>query len=519
MEPFDPSDVLLAELELQAFAAEEAVLRQEYATEVKASFLNFVRHMRPSFRFAWFHLAIIEILDCLARGKLFQGKPLKNVMLSMPPRHGKTTIGSELFVAYYLGLFPDKNVMGVSYGSTVAAETCTRLQNVMAETAYLEIFPETIIPSLTTKHGNRSSHRFSLVGHKGGYRCDGYNGKLTGRGADLVDCDDLIKTDEEAMSEAYKKKLKGAWTSNIRTRVQGDSLKLLIMTRWAEDDLPGELILEAASSPDADQWTIINFPAVKEDDEDMFDKREVGETLWPEQGFDAAWAATAKASSGAAWDSLYQQRPNAAGGNEIKTYNFRFWHHDGVVPEEHRMMGPDGKVITIPQRPLPRGFKRHVQSWDMAFKDTKTSDFVAGGFFSTDAPECPKHLFLRDIFHARADVTKSMNGVTDMKTRYPETGPILIEDKANGPAVMQLLEGQIEGLTPILPDGGKIARARVASVYVNSHNVYLPHPTICPDVLKLLSEARAFPKAKHDDLVDMLTQAINHVYGEPGWCF
>ena len=145
-----------------------------------------------------------------------------------------------------------------------------------------------------------------------------------------------------------------------------------------------------------------------------------------------------------------------------------------------------------------------MQSWDMAFKDLESSDFVVGQVWGKVRGD----RFLLDQVKDRLDFPKTLEAVRGMTRKWPETYAKLVEDKANGSAVIAMLNHEIQGLIPVQPEGGKEARASAISAQIESGNVYLPHPSIMPWVSGFIDEAAAFPNAAHDDQVDGMSQAL-----------
>jgi len=156
---------------------------------------------------------------------------------------------------------------------------------------------------------------------------------------------------------------------------------------------------------------------------------------------------------------------------------------------------------------LPDELDQQVQSWDMAFKDLSTSDYVAGGVWGTKMAD----RYLLEQVRERLGFPETVAAVKAMTKRWPKANLKLVEDKANGPAVIQALRHEIPGLVAVVPDGGKIARAQAVSPQVESGNVYLPHPSIAPWVEAFVEECSTFPNGKYDDQVDQMTQALNRM--------
>ena len=153
---------------------------------------------------------------------------------------------------------------------------------------------------------------------------------------------------------------------------------------------------------------------------------------------------------------------------------------------------------------LPHRVEEQIQSWDCAFKDLDTSDYVVGQLWA----RVGAHFLLGDQFRARTDCPGTVKAVRRMRAKWPATLAILIEDKANGSAVIQMLAHEIPGLLPVNPQGGKVARAAAVSPLIEAGNIYLPHPDFAPWVNDFVEECVQFPYGAHDDQVDAMTQAL-----------
>jgi len=165
---------------------------------------------------------------------------------------------------------------------------------------------------------------------------------------------------------------------------------------------------------------------------------------------------------------------------------------------------PDGTHTSIAAIEVPLHVDEQIQSWDCAFKDLQTSDYVVGQVWAR-VGAC---YLLGDQVRARMDLPATIKAVRDLSAKWPGTIAKLIEDKANGPAVIQILGLEIPGLLPVNPSGGKIARAVAVSPLIEAGNVYLPHPLYAPWVDDFIEECAAFPNGAHDDQVDAMTQAL-----------
>ena len=155
---------------------------------------------------------------------------------------------------------------------------------------------------------------------------------------------------------------------------------------------------------------------------------------------------------------------------------------------------------------LPCHFDEINQSWDISLRDLRQSDFIAGHVYGRRGAD----IFLLDMWHGRGDIIKAINAVREVTERWPQSSAKLIESKANGPAVIDMLRSEIPGLIPINPEGDKLGRARAVTPIVEAGNVYLPHPSM-PGyrwVKKFRGELEGYPNLKHDDNVDSFTQQL-----------
>jgi predicted phage terminase large subunit-like protein len=231
---------------------------------------------------------------------------------------------------------------------------------------------------------------------------------------------------------------------------------------------------------------------------------EQGELLWPER-FGRQEIETLKVSLGSyAAAGQLQQRPSPAGGGIFKRHWFRYWQPRGgnLPPVIVRL--PDGTQQAIVAIEMPYHVNEQIQSWDCAFKDLETSDYVVGQAWA----RLGALYFLGEQTRRRLDFPATVNAVRELSRQFPGTLAKLIEDKANGSAVIQMLYREIPGILPVNPEGGKIARAAAVSPLIEAGNVYLPHPLYALWVNDFIEECAAFPNGAHDDQVDAMTQAL-----------
>jgi predicted phage terminase large subunit-like protein len=396
---------------------------------------------------------------------------------------------SRRLPAFIFGNNPDAKVISCSYSADLAGMINRDVQRIIDLPEYKRLFPKTRLNSenVRTQSGSylRNSDLFEIVGYRGQYRSAGVGGGVTGMGCHYLLIDDPIKNQEEADSPTMRQKVWDWYTTTAYTRLEKNGKVCLVMTRWHQDDLAGRLLSVAESDHTADQWVVLNLPAICENPKHPDDQREVGDPLWPNK-YDLKRLEAIRSSIGQrAWSALFQQRPSVAGGNIFKSQAWQYW------------------------RKLPEKFDAICQSWDLAFKNKVTSDFVAGHIWA----KCGADFYLVDRICKRLSFTESCEAIKNMTAKWPQVRRKLVEAKANGDAVVDHLKHQVPGLILVEPHGGKTARANAIAPYQESGNLYLPAPDLAPWVNQFIDVCENFPNVDHDDDVDAMSQAILHLGG------
>lgn len=412
-------------------------------------------------------------------------------MIFAPPRTGKSELATRCFPAWCLGKDPDEKILQWSYNDDSGKDFNRDVQRKIMGEKYAELFPATRLNSrnvvvMVEEKTRRNARIFDVVGRDGFYQGAGTGGPFTGKGGTLLLCDDPIKNHEEAFSKTRREKVWNFYRSTFYTRGEGAFAKggdvriVITLTRWHEDDLAGRLLHEAKHTPGADQWEVISLPAVLDCDPMAEDEREFGDPLWPEK-YDSNHLEKLRVNVGSRdWHALYQQRPSPPEGGMFK----RAWWRRYTE--------------------LPTGYREFFWSWDMAFKDTETSSFVVGQLWCKIGP----NFYLVKQVRGRMDFVATLAACDAAFTAHPEAIRKLVEDKANGPAVISALQDRFPGFVAVTPKGGKEARAVAVSPLVEGGNVFLPEDE--PWVDDFIEEHAAFPKGKHDDQVDAMSQALSH---------
>lgn len=419
---------------------------------------------RMGTKIAKHHMAVINKLHQIERGEI------DRLMITMPPRHGKTYFISESFPAYYLGRNPTKYFLFCTYNQQYANEIGRKVRNQLINPVYNAIFPDS-----TIDRDNQSIKAFSTTSG-GAYFAMGIGGSLTGRGAHILLIDDPVKNQKEADSVVIREMHKAWYSSTAYTRLMPGGAIIIVQTRWHEDDLAGHLLSEHSH----ENWDIINLPAIAEYDDCL--GREIGDPLWPgannEMFTEEKLNRIMETLTDREWSALYQQKPVPASGNMVK--------FDWFGEYANR----------------PAGKFRTVQSWDTAYKVKQINDPSA----CTTWDETEEGHYLVDGFSKRMQYPELKKTI---KNKAAEFSPdaILIEDKASGISLIQELRNETRlPIIAIEPDGDKITRMNAASGEIESGRTFLPESAGW--LSKYTYELTSFPLAEHDDYVDSTSQYL-----------
>lgn len=416
------------------------------------------------------------------------------VLISCPPQEGKSTRVTKTGPLWFLLNNPNRRIAIASYNQELADDFGRDIRSMITDNQGEE---GTTDLGLRVSSDNASVAKWSLAGHKGGIKSVGIRSGLTGRPVDMLFIDDPIKDETEANSETERKKVLSFWQSVGLTRLPPGAPVIIIATRWHEKDLIGEL----ASGPDKERWRVINVPAQADHNPEKGEVdalgREPGEYLKSARDTDEAvrdWEGTRVAVGPRVWSALYQGRPSPADGGIFKRdqwrkYSIPLWvEEDGVC----RTTGETDELI---------------MSWDMTFKASKSSDYVVGQVWLKRGP----NIYLLDQVRRRMTFTETVAAVKALVAKWPQCSAKLVEDKANGSAVLDVLRTEMPGLIAINPKESKEARASAVSPFVEAGNVFLPDPSIRAWVEDFIEESAAFPFGAHDDQIDGFTQAAQRL--------
>jgi predicted phage terminase large subunit-like protein len=473
-----------------------AKVERELATR---SLREFVRQAWPiiepltPFVPGWHIDAIVDHLDAVTRGDI------RNLLINVPPRHMKSLLVSVLWPAWEWIQHPERRWLYSSYAASLSIRDSVKCRTLIESPWYQRFWGDRF--ALASDQNTKT--RFD--NNRSGYRiATSVSGAATGEGGDRIVCDDPHNV-QEAESDAIRKSTLDWFDVVMSTRVNDprSAAKVVVMQRCHQRDLSGHLLAQGG-------WEHLRLPAEFEEPKcatsiGWIDPRtQPGELLWSER-FGPQEIANLKINLGSyAVAGQLQQRPSPAGGGIFKRHWFRYLQPRGANLPPVMVRLPDGTETSIAAIEVPRKVDEQIQSWDCAFKDLSTSDYVVGQVWA----RWNAIFLLGDQVRGRMDCPATVKAVRALTQKWPGTIAKLIEDKANGSAVIQMLGSEIPGLVPVNPSGGKIARAQAISPLIEAGNVYLPHPDYAPWVNDFIEECVQFPNGAHDDQVDAMTQAL-----------
>lgn len=405
--------------------------------------------------------------------------PYEILVITTPPQHGKSQSITETLPSWYLGKHPDRHVIEISYNEDFAIKFGRRNRRKIEE------FGEDVFGLHLTKDNNRAVE-FETTEH-GGMISRGVGTGVTGQPCQLMIIDDPIKNRKEAFSKSRRDLIYDEWLMSFKTRLAPHSKVILIMTRWHEDDLAGRLLAEEKNIK------LLRFPCECEDEESVVEKalgRHIGDALCPEIGKGNAWLKEYKEGlvsreGSMTWNALFQGRPTAMEGNVIER---DWWEYYEEMPQ----------------------INTWVMSVDASFKDEEQSDFVAIQVWGKNGAD----IYLIDAVKKHLSFPDTIVEIRRLRAMYPECTTTLIEDRANGSAIIRMLRYEMTGIIPVQPIGSKMARVQAILGAIESGNVHLPkHKRFTGDFVE---ECSAFPNSAHDDQVDAMSQALNRLIYQRG---
>ena len=442
------------------------------------NFLAFLCYMDANYEPSKVHKLLAQKLEDVESGKC------KRLIITMPPRHGKSRMAAIEFPAWYLGKDPTRQVIMSSYGDSLSLKHSRESRDRCRSPQYERTFPKS---KPNTRMQAKNTWGF-LQG--GGFSATTVGGGMTGLGADLLIIDDPHKNRQEAESKLVRDRIWDWFTSTAFTRLSRDGAVIVIMTRWHVDDLVGRLTSDEYQSKlkeagqDSESWELIELPALAEKDNDELGRKR-GDALWEER-WDVDAIKAIEANIGAYdYTSLYRCTPRVKGGNIANV--------DGL------------NIIDINE--IPKEVEL-VRAWDLAITTKEKSDFTAGCLAGYDRKT--------GNFYIAHICKKKMNwfGVKNTIIQYAEQegNRIGVEAVSGFKTAYEEIKQALLGKTQVkysVPKENKMIRANGWISRIDTSKVYLAKGLWNADFIDELS---LFPDGRHDDQVDAVSLAWEMTY-------
>ena len=429
-------------------------------SKIHSDFLTFVKHMWPEFIEGSHHKIISEKFNKLATGEI------KRLIINMPPRHTKSEFASTLLPAWMIGKHPDLKIIQSTHTTELAVRFGRKAKNIIDSEEYKKVFKTTL------REDSKAAGRWE-TNSKGEYFAAGVGGAITGRGADLLIIDDP-HSEQDALNAQALERAYEWYTSGPRQRLQPGGRIVLVMTRWNQKDLTGKL-LNAQKESKADQWEVIEFPAILPN----------GKPAWPEYWKLEELEGVKASLSIGKWNAQWMQNPTAEEGSIIKREWWQTWEKE-QMPQLHHV----------------------IQSYDTAFMKKESADYSAittwGVFYPSE--DSGPNLILLDAVKERFEFPE-LRRVAMEQYQYWNPETIIIESKASGLPLTYELRKMGLPVVNFTPSRGNDKHTRVNAVapLFESGKIWAPDLKFAEEVIE---ECAAFPYGDHDDLVDSMTQAV-----------
>ena len=426
---------------------------------IKNDFMAFVKYVWPDFIEGSHHKIMAEKFNKVARGEL------KRIIINMAPRHTKSEFSSYLLPAWMIGRNPKLKIIQATHTTELAVRFGRKAKHLIDSEEYQKIYPTKL------REDSKAAGRWE-TNEGGEYFAAGVGGSITGRGADLLIIDDP-HSEQDALNPNALDRTWEWYTSGPRQRLQPGGIIVVVMTRWNMKDLTGRLI-NAQKEAKADQWEVIEFPAI------LPNNKPVWPEYWKLEELESVKASLAIGK----WNAQYQQNPTAEEGSIIKREWWNLWEKD--LPPLYHV----------------------IQSYDTAFLKKETADYSAittwGVFYPTE--DSGPNLILLDVVKDRFEFPE-LRRVALEQYNYWKPESVIVEGKASGMPLTFELRKQGIPVINYTPSRGNDKHARVNAVapLFEAGQIWATDDKFTEEVIE---ECAAFPYGDHDDLVDSMTQAV-----------
>lgn len=434
-----------------------------------------------SLSYNWHLDAIAEHLEAITK------REFRNLLITIAPRSLKSILASIAWPAWTWTKKPEERFLCSSYSQSLATEHSVACRQVINSEWYQNHWGQVFALA-----GDQNLKTFFENTKRGQRIATSVGGTGTGRGGDIIMVDDPHNV-KEAPSATTRKNVIAWWTQVMSSRLNDPQTgcKVVIMQRCHEDDLANHILksdetFEHLNLPTEFEIKRRSVTVIGWEDP----RTEENELMHPARFGELEVVRAKKTLGSYGYAGQYQQRPAPAEGGMVKR---SWWRYYKELPVDAR-----GRLH----------FDEILQSWDMAFKDEDSSAFVVGQVWGRLGAD----KYLIDQIREKMDFTSTIRALVRLTNIYPMAGAKLVEDKANGTAVINYLQKTVSGLIPIQPEGGKIARLHAVSPQIEGGNVLLPeNAEWTADYVEEFSSATPDGGGTYWDQIDATTQALNRM--------
>ena len=460
-------EALPDEILKETLLLEEQLKRLETRELARDKFMAYAKHVYDGFIEGRHHSIIAEKLELIAQGKL------KRLIVNMPPRHSKSEFASYLMPSWFLGRNPKLKIIQATMNTELAVRFGRKVRDLIADPIYSEIFPDTDL-----KQDSQAAGRWETSAG-GEYFAAGVGAAMTGRGADLLIIDDPHSEQDALSTSAYDNAYEW-YTSGPRQRLQPGGTIIIVQTRWSKKDLTGRLLGAQARDIMADQWDIVEFPAILPS----------GEPLWHEFWKKEELLKVKASLSPGKWNAQWQQDPTSDDIAMVKREWWQLWEREDTPRLDYI-----------------------IQSYDTAYSKKETADYSAITTWGVFEPKenGEQHLILLDAKKGRWNFPE-LKEIAVEQNEYWEPDMMLIEAKASGSSLadeLRLINLPVTTYSPGRRKGGggmdKTTRMHMVSPIFESGKVWYPDERFADEVIE---EVASFPNGDHDDYCDSMTMAL-----------
>jgi len=441
---------------------------RRFAYKVKTDFMEGLPQKR-----------LIQVLTDVYHGKL------DRVIVSMPPRHGKSLMVSQIFPCWVLGNRPKTQIIQTGYSHDISLEQSRHARDLFVSEECREVFPHIYYTPQRASQNRipvekQAAHEWGTL-QGGRYYSVGVGGGLTGRGADIGIIDDPVKNREEAESATVREKVWNWYCSTFYTRLSPTGAVILVMTRWHPDDLAGRLLKQMAEG-EGEKWELVELQAEQGNGK---------EALWPERWPLNKLHQIKKAIGQREYTALYMQKPTLQGGN--------IFHIQGVTEIDIKDF-PD---------------TRYARMWDLASSEKQRTkgdpDFTVGALGTVIKRDDLDHLYIKDLQIMQKE--KPARDAIIRKTAEQDGASVIIGVEANGGYkdayvdIRHALAGK-RIVMKVISSRDKVVRASPLEPLFEQGHIFVPRGAWW--LPRFYQEFADFPSTAHDDVVDAVTTVYHY---------